>query len=312
MKAKPTSSNDLLRFKELEKGNRNKMIKNKIRLMKTKSSKKKNKKKSIIKEKKPNEESKAKKPIEESKEEKKPNEENKKIKNPIEESKEVKKPNEEVSTFRKTDTKHIENLKNTEKIDSQSGNGQLQKPKEIKDLNAFTRIHGYFKKTSKENQSTAMNALMGFLLGFILYFASIHLVCWNERRAVRECQYLDKVKKESQCKEVKKGEKIENSNFNENLCYIIKGNLFVNKEANIPDLDIDFKKKIDNDEKIIFLKTNLEKFSIIEEEESKKVMINGEEKEEVKTNFKKLWEHFYLGQEKLEEKVYYGNVIKFL
>jgi len=153
-----------------------------------------------------------------------------------------------------------------------------------------------------------MDALIGFLCGFILYFGSIYLICWNERRAVRECQYLDNIRKESNCKVIENGAKIEDEKLDGTLSYIVNGELTVEEEAIIPDLNIDFKKQIDYGEKILFFKTNFDKFTINEVRETETVIVNGEEREEEKFVTIKEWSVFYQGQDKLERKIYHGKV----
>lgn len=63
----------------------------------------------------------------------------------------------------------------------------------------------FFQKTSKKNQNVAWLALLGFLGGFLLFIGSIHLVCWNERKAVSAAKVIDYFRNDESCKVIKQG-----------------------------------------------------------------------------------------------------------
>jgi hypothetical protein len=54
-----------------------------------------------------------------------------------------------------------------------------------------TRLKDYFTKTSEQNQNAAAQALTSFVVGIVLFMISIQVVCWNERRAVKDTEMLD-------------------------------------------------------------------------------------------------------------------------
>lgn len=221
----------------------------------------------------------------------------------------------------KSNKDHIQNLKLKENFvknnfNKKNQNSNLQSSLKINpesltnsSKNSFTRINDYFKKTSKSNQNVAGKALAGFLCGFILFFSSIHLICWNERRAVRECQYVDCIREEKKCKIIENGGKIEK--IEENLIYIINGNIVCEEEPKIEGLEIEFNKKLGVDEKLLMLKINFEKFCVKDVETRKEIQNeNGEEGEEIITEKKKTWNYSIGTNDLLESKVYFGKVVK--
>jgi hypothetical protein len=120
---------------------------------------------------------------------------------------------------------------------------------------------------------------------------------------------LDNIRCDKKCKLIDANSKIDHDEkIDENLCYIVKGKLTVEQEAIIPELFIDFNKKIQSDEKILFFQTKFDKFSIREEEETNTIIENGIEKEETMTVIKKEWSKYFSGQDKLESKVISGRV----
>jgi len=222
----------------------------------------------------------------------------------------------------KSEKDHVQNLKINENILSNNfnkknkiSNKQTAEKFNTESLsnsskNSFTRINDYFKKTSKSNQNVAGKALAGFLCGFILFFSSIHLICWNERRAVRECQYIDCIREEKKCKIIENGGKIEK--IEDNLIYIINGNIVCEEEPKIEGLDIEFNKKLGVDEKLLMLKINFEKFCNKDVETRKEIQNeNGEEGEEIIVEKKKTWINSSGNNDLLDTKVYFGKVKKY-
>ncbi len=90
-------------------------------------------------------------------------------------------------------------------------------------LHKPSRTEGFFTKTSKKNQSTAAKALSAFVLGIILYICSIHFICWNERRAVKETEFIDFIRQEKKSIFVENAKKIEMKTEEENKIFIING-----------------------------------------------------------------------------------------
>jgi hypothetical protein len=85
-----------------------------------------------------------------------------------------------------------------------------------------TKIKDYFQKTSKDNRNTALGALGVFIGGIILFLLSIQLICWNERRSVRDTELLDYYG-EKKCYYVENGFDIKiDDNIKQNL-FIVNG-----------------------------------------------------------------------------------------
>jgi hypothetical protein len=126
---------------------------------------------------------------------------------------------------------------------------------------------GFFAKTSKKNQSTAAQALSAFVLGIILFICSIHFICWNERRAVKETEFIDFIRHEKKCVYLENGKLVEDKPENENKVFVVNGLASVEKEATIENLPLTVTTPKG---KICVIRTVYEKFSkeikVVEEE----------------------------------------------
>lgn len=120
-----------------------------------------------------------------------------------------------------------------------------------------TSTWDFFQKTSKDNQNMAEKALAVFVAGIICFIISIYLTCWNERRAVKEVEFTDFISKESKCISVGNGVKVEK--IEPDMSYIVSGTLELDKQAEIPNLDLDFKY---GGGRIFIIKYEVEKYSI--------------------------------------------------
>ena len=129
---------------------------------------------------------------------------------------------------------------------------------------------GYFTRTSKENQSAAAKALSAFVGGIILFILSIHLICWNERRAVKDAQYLDYFTRTDRCAFIDNGNE---ASLTESRLSIVTGEVNVIKEASIEFFNINI---TSNKGKIVMIKSHFEQFSTMETEKEKEV---GEDQE---------------------------------
>jgi hypothetical protein len=89
-----------------------------------------------------------------------------------------------------------------------------------------TKIKDYFNKTSKNNQSTALSALGGFLAGIILFILSIQLICYNERRAVKDNELLDYYRDPNKCVYVENGNDIKINEENNSKVFLINGKYY--------------------------------------------------------------------------------------
>jgi hypothetical protein len=114
----------------------------------------------------------------------------------------------------------------------------------------------FFGKTSKHNQNKAAGALAAFVGGFILFILSIHLICWNERRAVKDTEFTDYIREEKKCSVLENGR--EPSNDEKEKVHLVTGLLSVTEEAKIKDLNLDITTPKG---KILVIKTVFEKFS---------------------------------------------------
>lgn len=108
---------------------------------------------------------------------------------------------------------------------------------------AQTRVAygGFFdtlSKNSKENENMAWKALATFLGGIACFFISIHVTCWNERRAVKEVEFTDWISKAERCGIISNG--VETEKIESSKSYIVSGELQLQQTARIPDLNIDF------------------------------------------------------------------------
>ena len=144
---------------------------------------------------------------------------------------------------------------------------------------------GFFQNTSNQNSSTARKALGGFILGFILFFISIQLICWNERRAVKFTNFIDWAEKEENL--MYKGTDNLGNEKIENKAYIINGTLNVTKE---PVVDCPEFEKITNKinsnstgSKLLFIKFCYEKFTIVSQTDTGVVRVdeNGNEQNQM-------------------------------
>lgn len=125
---------------------------------------------------------------------------------------------------------------------------------------------GFFTKTSKKNKSLAGEALGGFVAGIILFICSIHLICWNERRAVKDTEHIDFIKQEKKCVVLENGKEVEKED--ENKVVIISGVASVQQEAKLTGLPLDIST---SKGKIVVIKTHFECFSERVEERHKEV-----------------------------------------
>lgn len=120
-----------------------------------------------------------------------------------------------------------------------------------------TSTWDFFQKTSKDNQNMAEKALGIFVLGIICFIISIYLTCWNERRAVKEVEFTDFISKESKCISVGNGVKVDK--VEPDMSYIVSGTLELDKQAEIPNLDLEFKY---GGGRIFIISYEVEKYSI--------------------------------------------------
>jgi hypothetical protein len=96
-----------------------------------------------------------------------------------------------------------------------------------------TRLKDYFVKTSEQNQIIAWQSLSSFVLGLILFFMSIQVICWNERRAVKDTEILDHfIDTEKSVYMDKIADVKLDSDYMDKL-FIVCGNLSVKEEASI-------------------------------------------------------------------------------
>ena len=86
-----------------------------------------------------------------------------------------------------------------------------------------TKLKDYFHETSKKNQSTAMSALGGFIAGIVLFILSIQLICYNERRAVKDNELLDYYRDHKKCEYVENVNDIKINDENKDKLFLING-----------------------------------------------------------------------------------------
>lgn len=187
-------------------------------------------------------------------------------------------------------------------------------PNKTETNNFKTRISDFFHKTSKSNQNVAMKALSAFVCGIILFICSIHLICWNERRAVKETQFIDYVRDEKKCKQIDNGvdlQEAKGSNSdqtpNENKVYIVNGPVTVEEEAILPELNIPVQT---NKGKITTIQIQFEKFGKrqMHEERNLGENENGDQVVEVNDYEKKYWYDANYQNNRFTTKFYHGKV----
>jgi hypothetical protein len=167
---------------------------------------------------------------------------------------------------------------------------------------------GFFTKTSKKNQSTAAKALSAFILGIILYICSIHFICWNERRAVKETEFIDFIRQEKKCIFLENAKIIEDKPENENKVFLVNGPASVTQEPKVDNLPLEI---TSTRGKICVIKTVFEKFSKITqvneeevgEDEEGNTLVRGEEKTT------RNWFKTDYTNNRFTSKVYYGEVL---
>lgn len=183
-----------------------------------------------------------------------------------------------------------------------------QKLRHTTNLNKVDRkTEDYFKKTSKKNTSTAWKALSGFVLGIILFIVSIHVTCWNERRAVKETEFIDLISDEKRCKVVGPGVELEDKP-SDNTIYIVNGPITVVTEAVVPDLNLELHT---NKGKILMIKVKVDDFKIVTETKHEDMVDeNGEEVECIQETEKKIWSEIETHENsKLLSKIHSGEAL---
>ena len=123
---------------------------------------------------------------------------------------------------------------------NQNNHSILDRKNTVKAEAGKTKYKGFFDDTSKENDNMAKKALGMFVSGIIAFFCSIHLTCWNERRAVKEAEFTDFISKEKYCTAIENGAPIKKEEYKSNHVYLISGNLDFEKAAEIPDLNLEY------------------------------------------------------------------------
>lgn len=152
----------------------------------------------------------------------------------------------------------------------------------------------FFSKTSDSNQNMAWKALGGFIAGILCLISSIYLICYNERRAVKETELIDYIRKEDKCVHIMNGV---DTKVEENKVYAISGPLVINKPAAIDGLDINFAYGRNN---ILMIKLECEVFSKI-----KKVTRNSESEVENEEEIPQ-WSQNY-NSKALQTKYFYAD-----
>ena len=79
-------------------------------------------------------------------------------------------------------------------------------------------------------------AILGFFFGFVVFFGTIYLIIWNERRAVAMYNLIDRINDPEKCVEtrIEKPEDLDPSKI-----YLIAGKTILNQTAIIPDLNME-------------------------------------------------------------------------
>jgi hypothetical protein len=171
------------------------------------------------------------------------------------------------------------------------------------------RVEDFFKKTSKKNRNAAWQALGAFVCGILLFIGSIHLICWNERRAVKQTEYIDYIRDDRKCKVIEHGQSIDSKDIEHEKVYIVNGPVTIETEATIPDLPLNV---TSNKGKIVVIKTNFEKYSKQHYEERKEV---GEDEEgntiiERKETERIVWNSYSpVSENRFSGKFYHGKVL---
>jgi hypothetical protein len=122
-------------------------------------------------------------------------------------------------------------LKLTKNLINEEHNKQNM-PKQDK-LSFTTRLNDYFSKTSKENQSVAKEALTSFIIGLTLFFLSIQIICWNEKRSVKDAEILDLHLDHERCIYIDKADDFKLCELNNTKLFIVNGQISVKEEAYI-------------------------------------------------------------------------------
>lgn len=121
-----------------------------------------------------------------------------------------------------------------------------------------TDVKDFFKKTSKNNQNMAWEALSAFVGGIILWFVSICLTCWNEKRAVRIAELADYINDDKKVVFVDDGNPLSDDKIDSSKAYMVTGKLHLISEAKVDNLNIDIKSDFGQ---ILITKLKVEKFS---------------------------------------------------
>lgn len=140
----------------------------------------------------------------------------------------------------------------------------------------------YFGDTSKDNQNKALKALGIFLMGFVLWIGSVHLICYNERRAVKDTEFQDYITDSKYCTQVSNGVKIEPSS--DKMNYIVSGKLEIDQSAEIEGLALNLAAK-----KVLTIKYIIEEYKTYKSTETEEVERDGQQYEQYKTTTSEFW-----------------------
>lgn len=183
-----------------------------------------------------------------------------------------------------------------------SANSNTNSNANRKSTSTKTSYGGFFDKTRKENENAAMKALGMFLGGIACFFGSIHLICWNERRAVKEAEFTDYISRKDECTEISNGAPIDKENFNSQMTYLVSGKLEIEKPAVIDGLNINYST---NNGRQIIVKYCVDKFTEWDDTVQHENEYTGEISSS--TTHKKGWFENFEGSNKFKEQVFYGK-----
>jgi hypothetical protein len=138
-----------------------------------------------------------------------------------------------------TDTKKTFDTKSNITVNTDNNSNTKSQPHvEYKTRVAYGGFFDTLKKNSKDNENLAWKALATFLGGIACFFISIHVTCWNERRAVKEVEFTDWIAKAERCGIISNG--LETEKIESTKSYIVSGELQLQQAASIPNLNIDY------------------------------------------------------------------------
>jgi hypothetical protein len=91
--------------------------------------------------------------------------------------------------------------------------------------NVVVKLNEFYKMTPQEYQNLVLSSVLLLIGGIILFFLSVQLTYWNEKKAVRHTELLDNFG-EKNCYYIENGKEIKIDDNIKNNLFIINGKIY--------------------------------------------------------------------------------------